>query len=67
MAPEDKHEQDVAEEEDEGEHALEAVSGAPWRDQLRCLPWRRYPLMTTTCNRQAAPRPASVILLNKDR
>ncbi len=33
MAPEDEHEEDVAE-EDEGEHALEAVSGAPWRDQL---------------------------------
>ncbi|XP_042576959.1 putative nuclease HARBI1 [Cyprinus carpio] len=34
MAPEDEHEEEMAEEEDEGEHALETVSGAPWRDQL---------------------------------
>ncbi|CAM4635429.1 unnamed protein product [Leuciscus chuanchicus] len=32
MAPEDEHEEDDA--EDEGEHGLETVSGAPWRDQL---------------------------------
>ena len=32
MALEDEHEEDVA--EDEGEHVLETVSGAPWRDQL---------------------------------
>ncbi|CAM4571017.1 unnamed protein product [Leuciscus chuanchicus] len=32
MAPEDEHEEDDA--EDEGEHVLETVSGAPWRDQL---------------------------------
>ncbi|KAL1276935.1 hypothetical protein QQF64_023608 [Cirrhinus molitorella] len=32
MAPEDEHEEDVA--EDEGENALEGVSGAPWHDQL---------------------------------
>lgn len=32
MAPEDESEEDVA--EDEGENVLEAVSGAPWHDQL---------------------------------
>ncbi|CAM4675694.1 unnamed protein product [Leuciscus chuanchicus] len=32
MAPEDEHEEDDV--EDEGEHVLETVSGAPWRDQL---------------------------------
>ncbi|KAJ8280148.1 hypothetical protein GJAV_G00051090 [Gymnothorax javanicus] len=32
MAPEDEPEEDV--EEVEGEHGLEAVSGAVWRDQL---------------------------------
>ncbi|KAI2657475.1 hypothetical protein H4Q32_008811 [Labeo rohita] len=35
MAQENKHEEDVA--EDEGEHALEAASGAPWRDQLSAV------------------------------
>ena len=32
MALEDEHEEDDA--EDEGEHVLETVSGAPWHDQL---------------------------------
>ncbi|KAJ4927931.1 hypothetical protein JOQ06_015732 [Pogonophryne albipinna] len=32
MAPEEDIVEDVA--EDEGENVLEAVSGAPWRDQL---------------------------------
>ncbi|KAK9977029.1 hypothetical protein ABG768_018850 [Culter alburnus] len=52
MAPEDEHEEDVAEVDGGGERGLEAVSGALWRDQQRCLPWRRYPLTMTICNRQ---------------
>lgn len=46
MAPENEHEEEMAEEEDEGEDALETVSGAPWCDQLSALEevpiWRKW-------------------------